>query len=671
MFSNALRPNLVEIHHAFETKEKESNTLALFAYDDYTVYSEKTLQGRVISFFFARSSLETTMKTIVHTIFYNAITTAYSARLDRATHWIQRLEESDAPENRFKDFLQEELNESIHKGIVQPYLINFQNKKLTPVNPQAIKNEFLDAFESISFFWKSYLKNNKLKKYLKDYLTETSLIKDQPLYKILKKEHRYYQIESVLKQKTPVELLTKIDQYDDHFKVGEKQCIKQWVEGLNSHPNDIPIKHIFYLLEEIGRINQVHKKITTTLVDLICWLGTNECSRMSIEDENEVRLRAEIAPGNTIKWNGMSITLGEELEGREINQQKLTDIFRVFEISKIDNQTETEDTKILAPGDHVIKFPHNRFLSLLFRYSHQKEQWGVRFNSSIIVEKSGSYIIEEKLKMLKDYQWKTNEWALQKDSDEQQIVMALASLFFFAHNNNRTINNQSIHSLGRDSTGMIRSTYLNTMGEGNYNEWEAQAIETAQGNPFILKLITSISKLDQHPVALYYRTCLRKVFETGQLGFNGIHLINKHDKECYQTHRDKLAEKAEEIRSACIKTVRAKLQQKPGKSQMDRKKASENEISSALIQCYTMFPMAGTLDAEMKDKMIDHCFKFYMQPGWDFSKGSNLELNEQIVNYIKNNFFESPMPSDEYYDGMHRVMMELNERAYEEEFSLP
>lgn len=642
MFS-FLGPSLSEIFTPLYKEEP----LNLYASSLLTVYSPDTVVGKVRKFWNSLASnpaisVEKALETILYNEFDQAVRIAYQKRLTRVHHWVDLINEIKEPQEvpsaiqltHYRQVIGKELFHSSREALVPAFSAMFKTKKkgsLKVPEEIAIKDHFLEAADTILFAWKFFLKCPEKCRPIHSYIPTQGLLYDSISYRIIKNERRLYEIESMTQMKTPVALIAKIHAYED-FSLMEKKTFKKWVCLLNEHletpltrkQGKIRAKDLILLFTEILNAVHIQSSYSVTFPDLIERMIL-EGSQIFFRDQAHAIWRASLKEGQTIEVNEATYTLGPCLDEKEEK-----DTFRVFEIQE---------------NPHlIVRIPHNPFFSYVHEKVSEKLSWGVRYNgwneksAPATHKRVTPFILEEKLTMLKDWEWTSNRETLTKT--DKELALILASHLFFMQDHNQTVENFSLQFLGRDKEGVLKSTHLLKASEGNYNLWEAQCHEMARGNLFVLQFLLSSTKIDQHPVALYYREAVQHVLRTGKIDLVSRFIAEvEYDQENYKKHARKLCKKAKQIYKSCIERTEDRLTT----LEISFKEGPEfiTKVSSFLSIYYENSPLASCLHPSMEEDVI-----------------------QQLICYYKNGTPPVyPLKNKEYYEEMYALVLQLNRKA--------
>lgn len=646
MFS-FLGPSLTEIF----TPLYHETPLQLYASSLLTVYNTDTTAGKIRKF---TDSLwnrlastppiptEKALKAILYDEFNQAVRIAYQKRLLRLNHWIDSIDTtaereaslSEVQTARHQKMVEQEVLNSSRERLASFYSATFARRKKGPLTEREeinLKDYFVEAADSVLCVWQFFLKQPEKCAPIFPFLSREGFLHDPIFYRIIKNERRLYEIEAMMLMKTPVTLIAKIHGYED-FSLNEKKIFRKWVHLLNENletpltrkQGKIRAKDLILLFTEIINAIHIQSSYSVTFPDLIERMIL-EGSQIFFRDQSHAIWRASLKEGHTIEVGEKTYTLGSCLDEKEEG-----DTFRVFEIQ--------EDSNL------VVRIPHNPFFSYVHEKISEKFQWGIRYNgwreekNGARTKKIAPFILEEKLHMLKDYLWTSDSWQLTKT--DQELALALASHLFFMQDHNQTVENFSYPFLGRDREGVLKSTHLLRASEGNYNVWETQSQEIAGNHPFVLRFLLATSKIDQHPVALYYRGAVLHVFQTGKIDLVS-RCINavEHDQDLYKKHARKLCKQAKQMYKSCIERAEDRLTTL--EITFEEGSPFISTVSDFLSLYYKNSPIASSFPPSMEEDVI-----------------------HQLIHYYKTGIRPSLLSNHrEYYDEMHTLMVELNQEA--------
>lgn len=653
-----LQHNLSEIYAAMHAKPKNGQ-LQLAAAFSSCVYFQGYLTGRIVKFlnkiwsriYPPRESLvvEKITNLAVTTFFDHAVHFAYDVRQRRIWNQMREIDESWKnslhPPNfakqcrRYEDYLLKELRGSVEAD--NPiYLDDFIEKGKIAANPQEVKewrHAIINFHQATHLFWSLFVKNNKdnieLKKPIKDFLQPHSTLADRPLYKALKKEGRWVQMEGVMQQSIPVALFAKLSD-PKSLTVNENKRLKTWIQTLNQCQKSISPKLFVCVLKEVMNVIHLQGSSSLTLAELLLWLDREGCQIIHQEDPAHMDWREKLRAGDVIECNGKQLILGKQLSPDKL----IDDDFKIFELKNYPN--------------YVVKIANNRLRLLLEnqKAKNEEEHWGVRLVETIAnleqdknkseihgLDDQGCCVVQEKLSSsFAGHSWLSHKMELNQEEEDKALIFA--NHLFCMHQWKATPQNLSFAHLMWDKNGNLKSTRLLKKGGANYNEWEAYCEKAANGNIYVLNYLMHVSKLHEHKVGVYYREAIEHTLKTGKTDLIGRPLPLGHRQENYNQHIKKLCAEAQEIRESCLKIVIAHLRKKKQYSYQQESKL-QKLVADKLLQIYRASPMPGRFLPDFKERVI---------AGFT---GHDIELP----------ILPTPKDFQDYYQEKHLLMMKYNQ----------
>jgi hypothetical protein len=634
---NNLQTNLSEIYaslHAQNADElsinfspsQSSTGLNRFIYATSShVYFQGTLIGQIIKVLdrawrwiqpsCPSPSVEHSLQFILTTLFDHAVHCAYDVRQRRIWNnmrqidqiWKNYLQPQDVAQQRerYANFLLKELKGSIE--IDNPiYLADFDARVQQPLSDQEIKamrHTIVNFHQATHIFWSSFLKdkdeNSLLRQPLMHLIKTTSTLLDRVLFKALKKEGWWIQMEGIMQQPIPVTLFAKLED-PQNLTVDENRCLKFWIQTLNRCQQAISPRLFFCVLAEMINVIHLQGSSSLTLPDLLYWLDQQGCQIIHREDPAHMEWREKLSPGDTIECNGKQLTLGLQLSP----DKQISDTYKIFELEEY--------------PDYVIKIAHNRFLLLIEEKKAHSEQdhWGVRLvetiahleeedgQNSIVsgLDQQGRCVVLEKLSSSFDsHVWTSDDMQLTQEDEKPAFVFA--NHLFCMSQWKTTAQNLSLSHLMWDKKGVLKSTRLLKKGSANYNEWEAYCANAAKGNLYVLSFLMNVSKLNEHEMALYYREVVEHVLETGETDLIGRPLPLGHRQDIYSQHAKKLCLQAQELKQNCLKIIIAHLRRK-GQYSYKKEERLQQAVTDKLLEFYRVLPTPGRLSPNIEQQVV-------------------------------------------------------------------
>ncbi len=619
---NDLRANLSEIYASLYAQSNVGER-SLYATSS-SVYFQGTLTGQIIKVVdrawrwiqpsYSSPSVESSLQFILTTLFDHAVHCAYDTRQRRIWHnmrqidqmWKNDLQPEDFAKQRehYADFLAKELAESIEFD--HPiYLADFDARAQHPLIEKEIKamrHTIVNFHQATHLFWSLFIKdeneNALLRQPLMPLIKPMSTLLDHPLFKALKKEGRWIQMEGIMQQPIPVALLAKL-QDPQSLSVNENRRLTLWVQTLNRCQHSISPRLFSCILTEIMTVIHLQGSSSLTLPDLLYWFDQQNCPIIHREDPAHMEWREKLGPGDSIECNGKQLILGQQLSPDKL----IDDTYKIFELE--------------GGLDYVVKIAHNRFLLLLEERKASSEQghWGVRLVETIVnleeddqelvvsgLDQQGRCVVLEKLTSSFDSQmWTSHDMQLTPEDEKSALVFA--NHLFCMSQWKATAENLSLPHLMWDKEGVLKSTRLLKKGPANYNEWEAYCERAAEGNPYVLSFLMNVSKLSEHDMALYYRQAIEHTLETGDIDLIGRPLPLGHRQDMYTQHAKKLCAQAQELRHNCLKIITAHLRRQ---NQYSYKKEEQlkQAIADKLLQFYRASSTPGRFSPDLEQQVI-------------------------------------------------------------------
>lgn len=656
-----LQANLSEIYASLDGKVN-ADELSIYASSFFHIYFPGCLTGQIMiamdkawSWLMPPSqptSVKKMLKFTLTTFFDYAVHYAYDVRQRRIGNnmrqidqiWKKHLQPKDFSEQhkRYANFLSQELTGS--SEVDNPiYLANFDARVTHPLMDQEVKamrHTIINFHQATHLVWSLFIKNRDdnllLRQPLMAFIKPTSsTLVDRALFKALKKEERWVQLEGFMEQAIPVALFAKLEDFQS-LSVEENRYLKGWVQTLNRCQQAISPQFFSGILAEIMNVIYLQGSSSLTLLDLLYWLDQQGCQIIHREDPAHMDWREKLQPGDSIECNGKQLILGLQLSPDKL----IDDNYKVFELEEY--------------PDYVVKIALNRFLLLIEerKANNEQDHWGVRLVETIAnleeddqepvvggLDQQGRCVVLEKLSSSFDsYIWTSDDMQLTQEDERSALVFA--NHLFCMSQWKSTAQNLSLPHLMWDKEGMLKSTRLLKKGSANYNEWENYCENAAKGNPYILSFLMHVSKLNEHEMALYYREVCEYTLETEMTDLIGRPLPLGHRQDIYRQHAKKLCAQAKELRQNCIKIIIAQLRKKKQYSYKQQEQL-KTAIVDKLLEFYRASPTPGRLSADIEQQVI---------ASFTQHSPSNASL---------------PDPSDvqDYYQEQYELMIEYNQAS--------
>ena len=650
-----LQLNLSEIYAALHDKG-EANNLPLYASSPCTVYYQGSWGGMLKEKYdsawrWIKPSCEhyliNDVLDRIFTLFDETVRQVYLCRQKRIWDHMLQIEKTlkvqlSAKEvlnqrNRIKKFVLEELKGSVETEA--SYLVAFAKRDLKLLTADKIRTHrqtIVNFHQATYIFWSLFVKNsqgpNDLCLALNSYIKPASILFDLPLFKAMKKEGRWVQVEGIMQQSIPVALISKLQDLKS-LTVEENRCLKSWVQALNQFQDSLSLKLLSNVFNEMIMVINLEGSSTLTLQNFILWLDQQGCQILHCEDRAHMDWREKLKPGSIVECNGKKFTLGLQVSPDKI----IKDEFKIFEVANYPN--------------YIIKIANNLFRLLSEDKQSQSEQthWGVRLVEKIKnietdakkplidgLDREGRCVMLEKLCSTFDsHVWESEEAKLTKKDEKPALV--LANHLYCMQEWRASAENLSLSHLMWDQNGDLKSTRLLKKGLPNYNEWESLCINAAKGNLAVLNFLINVSKLSEHKIAKYYRGAVESTLKKGKTDLLSRPLPNGHQLEIYSQRVKELCIKALELRNTCLAYVIASLRKK-GQYSYQKEAELQKEVADRMIQSYRASCTPGQLPSNWEAEIVESYLNFN---NWDTSLST-------YSNHAK------------YYQEQHDLMMNCN-----------
>jgi hypothetical protein len=646
-----LQANLSEIYAAAEAAQSQDVALSLYATSPSTVYYQGCWMGQVVKKWdqawrwmqptHRLYSVDHALQFILNSLFNQCVRQAYHVRQQRMWNHMRQIDriwkgqEMTQQRQRYAQFLAKELKGSIENDH-SLYLAGFDQWRKEPLKEEE-ESEQHEAMKNFHYatecFWSLFfIKEDDQRKNIRDVLKRfisSSALTDRPLFKALRKEKMWVQLEGELRQSVPVVLLAKLHD-PSQLTVEENQRLTEWVQSLNRCKQSISATLLTAVLTEVVRAIHLQGSSPITWQDIVCWLEQQGCLLLDEEDAAYMDKREKLQPGQMITCNGKKLRLGRQLSP----QKEINDRNKVFELVDYPN--------------YVVKIAHNRFRLLIEDRQAQsaKGHWGVRLVKTIAnlekdnqapavhgLDKQGRCVVLEKLSTsFASHEW--NSQSVKLSPEDEKPALVFANQLFCMKEWKLSVQNLSLSHLMWNREGVLTSTRILKMGPPNYNEWEKHCERATKGNVFVLSFLMHVSKLSEHPIALYYRKCVEETLKTGEINLMGIPLPLGHRQMDYEIRVKSLCEQARQLREECPKYVIAQLRQQ-NKYSYEQESQVRREIGERLLAFYRVWPTPGRLPSHFQQEVIRSFMEKIPLPKPIDAQGYYREKHELMMEYNK------------------------------------
>jgi len=525
--------------------------------------------------------MKKTLDLIINTWFPEDVQEAYLARITRIVHSIRVIGNNKKIDQQVFEQQKARLNSYVLKENPNTNLTTRVNEIFEsvtkPLDGYQIKNlqNKVIWLRSVSDpFWTLFLRKRVVNQkdddaIIREPLVESgivgtnSVLWDHDVYTALEKDALKGQMESVMQQEVPINLIARLSELND-FNPSEYSQLKDWIEGLNKQ--DISISDFIKIITEVIEIIDIEGYHSVTLPDLLHWLSQNGCKIMEKDDRVQVRLMKSLKPGDTIECNGKALELGEEIKSASNGKN------RTFALKDYPN--------------FVVSVPSNRFVTLL-EEKNADSHFGFRLVNNIQnietedmpsvsgMDSLGRCVVQEKLSpfFVQGGWTSTNDRLTPKD---EKRALALANHIYFMMQMKKVPRQFSLDDLGWSSDVLKSVRFLEKDDHLNYNDLEEFVIKASQGNPFVHDFIRHVSTLNQHKISEHYRQVLVDTLLNPKSDLSLWNLPSEFKLDIYESHLKALCKQAEELKERCCDTLFAYYEELESDKKNDKQKSGRS-----------------------------------------------------------------------------------------------
>lgn len=592
-----LRKNLSEIYYSLH--HIRTGAMPLTDWNG-SLYYTGSLLGKLIRWLFGKPAADTINHTI-NTLFHKCVVNGYTTHQKRLCDWVNRIGKAanpDAPiteeeritqECRYKTSVETSLG-SGNTEIISPLCAVFRESlQNDPLNDASISNTRHVVSECTSAtreFWKHATTNQGKVLLAPLNLQDDQILHNRTFYKALKVAQSIPDLEALLEMDIPIVALAKLSKPDEMTSY-ETRSLDEWIEKLNLLKDKIPLKLFENVLTEAFRAIEIEGHYSMNYEDLLVKLEERGCSLLQMKDRNHLRWREGLRPGDIIWCNEEQLTLGAEI-GNKLDHNA----YRVF--------------TVVEQPEHVVRIAINRFRLRIESKLFEKENqhWGIQ-PAAIQLDGEGKCALVEKLEMLPDIAWSSNEKRI-SEHDWQKAWMIALHLYYMVDARVMPENLSShLQHLGFDADGILKS--LSPLKKTSFDYTELETF-CRQIHPSVASFLTVTSGLSQHWVAEFYRNAVKHTLSTGETNILSRRQNRTERSAAYENHLEALCAQAKQIRSQCIEKVDIRLMRNRS-TQFQRAEDLERAVSDMLANYYNSSLTPGSLEG-LEESVIEH---FQMQ----------------------------------------------------------
>ncbi len=612
------------------SKDVESQKLKLYIASPSQVWDPDTLIGRIRMLLDRlwkwmtsnkyQGTLDEPIENIIHNLFDRVIQEGYQARQSHLAHQVQLIEShfklnssdeiKNAQKERYYKHLEAELqySNSNLNGLAENFNSALQEGVLNESALDGLGHVVTNVSQAVKPFWEKMLFNHPtfagpLKSYIPVNPSKAAeekpidwAITDLSLYKALSKEQEWINLETLMDQPVPVIELIKICDSDQTLGESEKRRLHQWIEGLNELSINLE-RTRNKLSHELSAVNllrnvmdeivqavsiQGHFQINEGL--LINKLDDYGCKLMRIEDSKQIAWRSKLKKGSTIRCDGETYRLGEELKIEEppVENKTVTAGYRPL-------MRRRDRYKIFGLESHphlVIKIGSSPFDLIIDNHKFHEFHRGIPaidgVNNIKETDDKRSVLFLEKLPvLLSDYQWKSERCKLTEE--DEKILSRVGSFLFCMCDWKKWLEGVTLKSLGINSAWIISSLNWFKGGPDDYLAAENFCIDTANNkgslNLHVLRYLMEVSGYSKHRMAEFYRKNVNIMLKTGEFDFLNLSLPYGFNKPEYRKKVEDLFSQATALRHDCVEGVKQFIREKESPLKAEKARLLEEALA--------------------------------------------------------------------------------------------
>ncbi len=615
---NLLQSNLIEIYASLKDSE-ESQDLPLEPFLDDRVFYKKTPLGfGAVWINSALNSLPSRVTDslpkipfLLHVILINqfssAVQHAYHLRTLQIIHSCKMVKESlgiriNKPWDRLKSAFKK--YEGDHPLIINYATYSgFDKKSPLPLWKQRVIREQTLLFQSSTFtFWRIFfdVRYGSLKNRFMQCIEVSSdtVLKNRTLFSVLRQEFYRVEIEGILEKPIPIIPLAKLLNQKDLLQT-EITELRAWVTDLKLKEKEISLISLENILRYSAQILEPFVQ-RDDLLELLILLFDLETTILSRDDPLHLDWRDRLKPGDQIECNGMSFELDAQLSPEKLGR----DTYKVFAIKnnnkwvvKIANNSFRLKIDSASFSNPIIHWgiPPERLITDIGADSNQKSVSGL--------DREGKVAIVERMEIsLDNFRWQSQTIQLKEVEEIRALVLANSIYCQMGWGNSATPFN--LTHLCWTSDHHLRSIRVLHKEKSNYDKWEKICFDISHGNFFVLNYLMHVSKLNAHPIAVFYREMVSCTLKTGQTSFLSTRRPERIWNETYEATLERLCSEAKLIRETCRYEVVKELR-KWNAYRVEQEKEIEKLVYETLETCYVNHPLSGRISEDLINQVID------------------------------------------------------------------
>ncbi len=546
-------------------------------------------------------STEQILHNTLTAVFESVVLTVYGERQKRLQDALLQLNATTFDHTYSEDQQKKNLNDHIKgetNGLIEELQVRLQirtplSEILSPDQRRTMRQIYYEFQAYILPFWEKFLdQSHHWQDHLIGKLQPGNAIMQGDFFNVVKSEIHYTLFECIVKVDVPLTALAKLNN-PACLLPADKKALKKWTDAIAQCSNKLTPVLIANALQDVVMILNLHHKNPITLFDLLSWLYQLHCPILLKEDHEHMNWREGLKSGDAIMCNHHTYHLGNEL----LSDKIINNAYKVFKLQNFRTQA-------------VVKIASNRLALLMNK--KDDSGWGFAMVETIDCDLQGRCTIVEELEApLSQHEWTSTQWRL--NSTDQHIALVFANHIRHMVASNAMPADLSLNHLMWKGD-ILKSTHAFSKVPFDYNTVEGYCIACAKSNTYVLQFIMSVSGLEQHPVAIYYRKKVNYVLQTGKTNLLIDPLSPEEQPKQYESHVEELCQQVLACRDVCFKYRLAKLRADKKGPQVHEINEIQTTVFDRLCYLHSQHPTPGVWSNDLFIKQVADSFENTMWP---------------------------------------------------------
>lgn len=360
----------------------------------------------------------------------------------------------------------------------------------------------------------------------------------------------------------------------------EKKDLGVWIDKLNK------LKSIFHvslfhdaMVALVNYLSTLQYPEPPSLASLELGLSDRGLKLFTEEEDEHIKWRKELKPGDRLRYLGKEITLDEQI-GKKYYDKDSNLVFGIKE-----------------DPEKVVYIGRNRAVLGIREKINKDYSGGLRSAEFIEIDPLGRFAIMEKLyDSLDHYQWKSKQGSAIPRSD-RDFINPIAELVAWLIQNDITPDSLSPKHLMFKEKKVLRYTKVCLLGEFDYTALEDFLFECSNGHRSVFCELMNLSRLHAHPCQKFFKKMLGYALEGTEKKSDTVASLDKITDPKVVNRGKTLYDDIRQMKESCCRKICQGYR-------LDSNNDLLEKVKKAINQFYYSTNSSGILWPTMEEEVV-------------------------------------------------------------------